>query len=411
LSRPRTKSAEGVDDVEEDPVTLVARTEFPTKATHAQTRAHNASLVLRAVYDLGPISRAEIARLTGLTRTSVGELVGELEQEGLAREVGRGPSTGGKQPTLVSLVDDARHVVTLDLGERTFTAALLDLRGEVRQRIRVDLDGADGDAALALVHDLIDEILTRPHQPILGIGVGAPGIVDGRGTIRWAVNLSWADLPLGTILAAHYGFPTVVANDSRAAALATYLFGGDERPDNLVAIKVGRGIGAGLVLDGQLFGGDGDGAGEIGHVVVEPDGAECHCGRFGCLETVASAPAILRAAAAAGLNVKTLPELAAAAEAGDETALAVTRAAGRALGAAVANLIGILDVREIVVHGTVTVLGEPWLAAIRDEATRRSLGPLARETRITDGGVGEDLTLLGACALLLTRELGLTVHR
>ena len=97
--------------------------------------------------------------------------------------------------------------------------------------------------------------------------------------------------------------------------------------------------------------------------------------------------------------------------AGDETALAVTRAAGRALGAAVANLIGILDVREIVVHGTVTALGEPWLAAIRDEATRRSLGPLARETRITDGGVGEDLTLLGACALLLTRELGLTVHR
>ena len=406
-----TKPAEGVDDVEEDPVTLVARTEFPTKATHAQTRAHNASLVLRAVYDLGPISRAEIARLTGLTRTSVGELVGELEQEGLAREVGRGPSTGGKQPTLVSLVDDARHVVTLDLGERTFTAALQDLRGEVRERIRVDLDGKDGDAAIALVHDLIDEILARPHQPILGIGVGAPGIVDERGTIRWAVNLSWTDLPLGTLLAAHYQLPTIVANDSRAAALATVLFGGDERPDNLVAIKVGRGIGAGLVLDGELFRGDGDGAGEIGHVVVEPDGAECHCGRFGCLETVASAPAILRHAAAAGLKTRTLPELAAAAAAGDETALAVTRAAGRALGAAVANLIGILDVREIVVHGSVTVLGDPWLAAIRDEATRRSLGPLARETRITDGGVGEDLTLLGACALLLTRELGLTVHR
>lgn len=389
----------------------MARTEFPTKATHAQTRAHNAGLVLRAVYDLGPISRAEIARLTGLTRTSVGELVAELEEEGLAKEVGRGPSTGGKQPTLVSLVDDARHVVTLDLGERTFTAALLDLRGEVRERVSRDLDGKDGDAALALVHDLIDDILARPHQPILGIGVGAPGIVDEGGTIRWAVNLSWTDLPLGPLLAARYGLSTVVANDSRAAALATFLFGGDERPDNLVAIKVGRGIGAGLVLDGELFRGDGDGAGEIGHVVVEPDGAECHCGRFGCLETVASAPAILRTAAAAGLTTKTLPELAAAAQAGDETALAVTRAAGRALGAAVANLIGILDVRDIVVHGTVTALGEPWLAAIREEATRRSLGPLARETRITDGGVGEDLTLLGACALLLTRELGLTVHR
>jgi len=389
----------------------MARTEFPTKATHAQTRARNAGLVLRAVYDLGPISRAEIARLTGLTRTSVGELVADLERDGLAQDVGRGPSTGGKQPTLVSLVDDAREVVSLDLGERTFTAALLDLRGEVRERITRDLEGADGDAAVAVAHGLIERLLATAQRPILGIGVGAPGIVAGDGTIRWAVNLSWTDLPLGTILHERYGLPTIVANDSRAAALATFLFEGDDRPANLVAIKVGRGIGSGLVLDGELFGGDGDGAGEIGHIVVEPDGAECHCGRFGCLETVASAPAILKTVEAAGLPYRTLPELAAAAEAGDEQAIAITRAAGRALGTAVANLIGILDVREIVVHGSVTALGEPWLAAIRDEATRRSLGPLARETRIVDGGVGEDLTLLGACALLLTSELGLTVHR
>lgn len=389
----------------------MARTEFPAKATHAQTRAHNASLVLRELYDLGPISRAEIARLTGLTRTSVGELVAELETEGLAHDVGRGPSTGGKAPTLVALIDDARHVVTLDLGERTFAAALLNIRGEIQRRAARDLEGADGDAAIELVHDLIDEILAGPHGPILGVGVGTPGIVGEDGTIRWAVNLSWADLPLGDILESRYGLPTIVANDSRAAAIATYLFGGEDRPSNLVAIKVGRGIGAGLVLNGELFGGDSDGAGEIGHIVVEPDGAECRCGRFGCLETVASAPAILRAAEAAGLSTTTLGDLAAAAGAGDETALAVVRAAGRALGTAIANLIGILDVREIVLHGSVTALGEPWLDAIRDEATRRSLGPLARETRLVDGGTGDDLTLLGAAAMLLTRELGLTVHR
>jgi N-acetylglucosamine repressor len=388
----------------------MAPTDFPAKATHAQTRAHNASLVLRALYDLGPISRAEIARLTGLTRTSVGELVAELQAEGLARDAGKAPSTGGKAPTLVELVHDARHVVTLDLGERTFTAALLDLRGTILRRATRDLDGADGDAALALVHDLIDEILAGLHAPILGIGVGTPGIVGSDGTIRWAVNLAWSDLPLADILRARFDLPAVVVNDSRAAALATFLFEGEDRPNNLVAIKVGRGIGAGLVLGGELFLGDGDGAGEIGHVVVEPDGAECHCGRFGCLETVASATAILRAAERAGLPAATLPELAALARAGDETALAITRAAGRALGSAIAGLIGTLDIRHMVVHGSVTALGDPWLEAIRDEATRRSLGPLARETRLIDGGTGDDLTLLGACALLLTSELGLTVH-
>jgi len=116
-----------------------ARPEFPSKATHAQTRVLNASLVLRAIYDLGPISRAQIARLTGLTRTSVGELVSELERDGLAEDVGRGPSTGGKAPTLVALVDDARQLVTLDLGERTFSAALVNLRGTIRRRATRDL--------------------------------------------------------------------------------------------------------------------------------------------------------------------------------------------------------------------------------------------------------------------------------
>jgi N-acetylglucosamine repressor len=405
----------------EEPSRPMARTEFPAKATHAQTRARNAGLVLRALYDLGPISRADIARLTGLTRTSVSELVGELEAEGLAEDIGKAPSTGGKAPTLVALVDDARHVITLDLGERTFAAARIDLRGRVVRRAVRDLEGADGDAAVDLAIDLVAELLADADRPILGIGVGTPGIVAADGTIRWAVNLSWADLPLASIITERFALPTVVANDSRAAALAAYLFGGfegidgwagGERPTNLVAVKVGRGIGAGLILDGEPFGGDGDGAGEIGHIVVEPDGAACHCGRFGCLETVASAPAILRAAVEAGLPADTdLPALADLAAHDDERALAVVRAAGRHLGATIADLIGVLDVRTIVVHGTVTVLGTPWFEAIRDEATRRSLGPLARETRIVDGGTGDDLTLLGACALLLTSELGLTVHR
>lgn len=384
--------------------------EFP-KATHAQTRALNVNLVMRALYELGPISKADLSRLTGLTRTSIGKLVSQLEHEGFAQNVGRGPSTGGKAPTLVALVDDARHLVSLDLGERTFTAALVNLRGTIRRRASRDLDGGNVNAAVGLVTDLIDEILGGEHQQILGISVGTPGIVESDGTIRWALNLSLGDLRLGDILRSRYGLPTIVANDAWAAAIATYLLRGNGRPSNLVAINVGSGIGAGLVLDGELFEGDRRGAGEIGHIVVDPGGAECHCGRHGCLETVASAPAVLRAAAGAGLATTNLVDLGSLAAAGDPAALAIVQAAGTALGNAIAHLLGALDVREIVVHGSVTALGEPWLSAIRDEATSRSLGPLARETLLIDGGLGEDLTLVGAAAMLLTRELGLPVHR
>jgi predicted NBD/HSP70 family sugar kinase len=424
---------------------------FPSKATHQQTRAHNAALVLRALYDHSPISRAQVARMSGLTRTTVGEVVGGLIDEGLAREVGRGPSTGGKAPILLELIDGARHVIGLDLGEFVFRAGLVDLRGQVQRTIERPVVGLDGERSLQVVHELIDELSAHSRATLLGIGVGTPGIVDAAtGTIRWAVNLDWQDLPLGEILRTRHGVPVEVANDSRAAALAIEVFSGS-RHANLVAIKVGAGVGAGVILGGELFHGDGFGAGEIGHVVVEDDGAECRCGRFGCLETVASSGAILRrateaahadpesplgrrlalieadgnwtnaadqtphpghgttnGAAPAGLG---LADVRAAIEAGDEGARRIVVTAGRFVGQAVAGLIGALDVEHIVLHGSVAQLGEPWLEAVCDEARRRSLGLLSRDVEVALAAPIGDLVIMGASALLLSAELGLAAGR
>jgi len=398
---------------------------FPSKATHQQTRAYNAALVLRALYEFGPISRAEVARLSGLTRTTVGDVVAELLGDGFAREIGRGPSTGGKAPILLELVDDARLVIGLDLGEFVFRGAVVDLRGRVRATSEREVGGLDGKQALEVVHEIIDELTKGRRPTLLGIGVGTPGIVDATtGTIRWAVNLDWQDLPLGALLRERYDVPVEVANDSRAAALAIQLFSG-RRPTNLVAIKVGRGIGAGVVLGGELFHGDGFGAGEIGHTVIEVDGAQCRCGQFGCLETVASSRAIAdlataearehpgsfladRLAKAGGPSLR-LDDVSAGLEAGDEAARRIVVGAGRALGQVVAGMIGLLDIERIVLHGSVSSLGEPWLSAVRDEASRRSLGLLSRDVKIELAPAIGDLVVMGASALLLTAELGLSV--
>ncbi len=399
-----------------------------TKATHQQTRAFNHGLVLRTIYDLGPISRAEIARVTELTRTSVSELVGEAIDEGLVEEVGRGPSSGGKAPILVQVVEDARVVIGLDLGEQAFAGALVDLRGRVQRRIEVPVDGRDGKAALGAVERLVDELVdAAPAGRLLGIGVGTPGLVDTEtGEIRWAVNLDWQDLPLGRILAERTGLPAFVANDSRAAAMGEYLFDVNRRAPNLVAIKIGHGIGAGIVLGGELFAGDGFGAGEIGHTSVVDDGVECRCGRFGCLETVASSRAVVEQALAEAARHPdgdlarrlaqnggelTIDDVAEAVRAGDEQARRIAAAAGRWLGRAVAALIGTLDIRHVVLLGNVTHLGDPWLDAVRDEAARRALTLLSRETSIEIGGTSEDTVLLGASALLMSRELGLVPAR
>ena len=404
---------------------------LPGKATHRQTREHNHRLVLRAVYEFGPISRAEVARSTGLTRTTVSDVVTDLLDDGMVEEVGRGPSSGGKAPILLSIVGDSRQVIGLDLGEAVFAGALVNLHGEVRRIVELPVDGRNGDDALALVYRLVDELLDEATVVPLGIGVGTPGLVDARtGTILWAVNLDWQNLALGGLLTERYGLPTNVANDSQAAALAEYTFGDGPRQANLITVKIGRGIGAGLVLNGSLFQGDGFGAGEIGHVAVVDDGAACRCGGFGCLETVASTGAIVARAAAlsAELGQAAAPEhdaappsmaadergfeaLLGAYEAGDQAARTAALEAARYVGRAIAGLIGTLNIGRIVLDGPVTGFGDAWLAAVRDEARRRTFGLLGRDTDIVVGRLAPNVVVLGASALLITRELGLSLSR
>ncbi|HTC85729.1 MAG TPA: ROK family transcriptional regulator, partial [Candidatus Acidoferrum sp.] len=364
-------------------------------------------LVLGTIYDRGPISRAAVARATGLTRTTVSDVVTDLLREGLAREIGRGPSTGGKAPILLEVTDDARHLVGLDLGEKVFRGAIVDLRGEIVSAIDVPVDDRDGGEALERVFGLVDRLLTATDRPILGIGIGTAGLIDTTvGAVLEAVNLDWHDVPLGALLRARTGLPVYVANDSQATALAEHVFGGP-RTSNLVVVKVGEGIGAGLVLDGRLFQGDGFGAGEIGHTTIRPDGILCRCGRLGCLETVASTRAILARLVDRGLG--RLPEAVAALEAGDSVVRDVVTAAGRELGVAVAWLVGALNVERVVLVGSAAEFGEPWLDAVRETMRRSALGLLARNTTVEIGRLHDDGVVLGASALLMTRELGLSL--
>ncbi len=377
------------------------------KATHQETRAHNARLVLGTIYDRGPISRAAVARATGLTRTTVSDVVSDLLRDGLAREIGRGPSTGGKAPIMLEVTDDARHLVGLDLGEKVFRGAIVDLRGEIVSAIEVGVADRDGDEALERVFGLVDRLLARTDRPILGIGIGTAGLIDTTvGTVLEAVNLDWHGVPLGALLRARTGLPVYVANDSQATALAEHVFGGP-RTSNLVVVKVGEGIGAGIVLNGRLFQGDGFGAGEIGHTTVRPGGDECRCGRLGCLETVASTRAVL--AQLSGVGIDHLADAVAAFEAGDPVVRDVVLAAGRELGIAVAWLVGALNIERVVLVGSAAEFGQPWLAAVRTAMQQSALGLLADQTTVEIGRLHADGVVLGASALLMTHELGLSL--
>ncbi len=391
---------------------------LPEKATHQKTRTFNQQLVLRAIYDRSDVSRAELARLTGLTRTSVSALVAELMRDGIVEETGRGPSTGGKAPIMLRVQPDGRHAIGLDLGAPRFNGALVDLRGGVVRSAHVELEGRYGDQAVEMVFGLVESLIRRNGTSrLLGIGIGAPGIVDARaGIVRWSVNLGWTDLPLARLVRERFGMPVLVANDSHAAAVAESTYGNIPWPQNLIVVRVGRGIGAGIILDGQLYQGEGSGAGEIGHLIVgspqPPAGSlRCRCGRVGCLETVASVSAMVEAAHALVPAIEDDGGLIDAFQAGDERVRPIVLEAARKLGEGIAALISTLDVNRVVVVGQATHLGLEYIAEVRRQAQASALPLLAGSTHIELGEARGNDVVIGASALLMTHELGLSLAR
>jgi len=257
----------------------------------------------------------------------------------------------------------------------------------------------------------------------LGIGISTPGLIDTTsGIVRRAVNFGWQDLLLRNIVQSHFNLPIYVANDSHMVALAEYMFGQPQNSANLVVIKVGQGIGAGIVLNGQLLAGDDHGAGEIGHVVVMEDGPLCKCGNHGCLESVASIAWMVRRAQEIAAIVTTSPLSQYAAEGrtidldaviqafdtGDPAVHRLIEEVCHYLGIAVANLVGVLNVRRVVITGRVAPFGATLGEAIRQALRRRVLPALADSTEVEVLAQGPDAVLLGTSALVLTNELGLT---
>lgn len=384
------------------------------KATRQHTKEHNRNLVLKTIIEHHSISRAEIARITSLTRTTVSDIVADLLAECLVSEIGVGESIGGKSPILLGLEEDSRYLIGLDLAHNQFRGAVVNLRGKIRELVTLPVNSTNGNEALALVYEILDRLIKASTVPLVGIGIGTPGLVNiTEGLVVNAVNLDWKDLPLAALMEEHYHLPVSILNDSQAAAMGEFTYGqGHSAESNLIVINARHGIGAGIIIQGQLFHGDGGGAGEIGHVVVVPEGGLlCRCGNRGCLETVASAQALVKqvqgfipqsiqtqlSQAPHEISLDTVEQAFARGEPNVRRAVLET---GRYLGMAISNLVGTLNIRNIVLTGDMTRFGDPWLEAIQEMITTTTLSRLAQETQIEIGQLGENSIILGASAML-----------
>ena len=381
------------------PIFTRSRALRPTnKVLPEHARSHNRALVLQTLYTAGAQSRADVARETGLTRVTISDLVAELIGEGLVVELGqREDARPGKPATLIDIDRGAFQIIGVDLSEHeVFRGAVMDLDGRIVARAELARDGATGESAAALVDALVTRLLAAATIPVLGIGVGSPGVVDPLGVVRSAPNLGWVDLPLQARLAAATALPVHVANDANVAVLAEH---GATDLDDLLLIKIGHGVGAGLIVGGRPVIGGGFAAGEIGHVVVGTDGGpRCACGKDGCLEAWLAAPRL----------TAQLAELdgddAARVSARDE----ILREAGRRLGIVLAPVVGALNLSEVVLSGPAQLLDGVFHEAAVDTLRKRTMAEFNRDLRLRMSEQAEDIVLRGAAVMVLSGQLGVT---
>jgi predicted NBD/HSP70 family sugar kinase len=371
---------------------LSSRAATSSKAAPADARPRNRTLLLQTLHTNGRQSRADLARHSGLTPTTVSAVTAELIADGLIAEVGRKASTSaGKPATLLGVEPDGRHVVALDLSDDdVIEAAVVNLAGKIVARHSQARNGETGKKAASAIVRFARDIARGLDRPLLGVGCATPGIVDDHGVVLTAAHVKWTDEPLAAKLTAAVNVPCYVANDANAAVLAEY--GALETStENLLLVRVGGGVGAGVVIGGELFVGDDFAAGEIGHVVVDDEGALCKCGRRGCLEAVVSAPLL-----AQRLNGET-----------DSDRARHLEFAGRHLGIVLATLVGALNLSQIVLSGPMDLLDDRFRIAAIETIRNRTFPTVGQHVGVRFSSLGDDGVLLGAAALVLRNELGI----
>ena len=367
-------------------------------------------------------SRAELVARTGLSRGVVAQRVAELIELGLVVDDELGPSTGGRPPRQMSFRADAGHVLVADLGATSIDVAVTDLDGRILGHRDEPADIAAGpEACLQRVDELFAELTTAMRDlpgRLWGIGIGVPGPVEFRSgrPVSPPIMPGWDDYPVRERFVARYSAPVWVDNDVNVLALGEWRAGIAVGHDNVIVVKIGTGIGAGIISNGRIHRGAQGSAGDVGHIqVVDDTSIICRCGNVGCLEALAGGAAIGRdgeAAAREGRSDRlvaaldqhgrvTATDVARAASFGDPVSVALLQSAGRRVGLMLASVVNLFNPSLVVVGGGVAQSGDQLLAAIRETVYRRSLPLATRELIIHRSSLGALAGVIGASSMVV----------
>jgi len=350
-------------------------------------------------------TRAELARITGLARSTISQRVDELLSLGVLVEAGDGPSSGGRRPTLLALNPAAGVVLAADLGATHARLAMTTLSGQTEAEIGLEIDIADGpDRVLADLVDRFHELLEkngRSPRDVRAIGVGVPGPVEfATGTVvQPPIMPGWDGVVVPKVLSEHFDAQILVDNDVNIMGLGEYWSRGLVN-EQLLFVKVGTGIGCGIITNGEVHRGADGAAGDIGHVrvAVEED-VRCSCGNMNCLEAVASGLALAGQLTSDGIDARHATDVVRLAQAGDARAVRLVRVAGQRIGEVLASLVNFFNPSCIILGGALARLQDNLLAGIRAVVYERALPLATRHLTIETSALGHRSAVLGASIL------------
>ena len=379
------------------------------KANRELMRDLNVNLVVNMVKSMGPISRADLARESKLSPAAVSGIVARLMRTGILSEIAGRSSRVGRPPVLLRLNERAGYVIGIKLTEYGLTTVVTNLAAEVIHSAAstARLVG-DPQAAIAAIESAVRDAFAKSgvkRKMVIGVGIGLAGIIDSAaGVCRVSHILQWRDVALSEPLRRSLRIPVWADNDVNTLAVAEKWFGAGVGLRHFLTVTVGRGVGLGIVLNGEIYRGAFGGAGEFGHTIVDPSGPLCNCGRQGCLEALISEPVLRsRVSAALGYEVSRDKLIRLAAER-NEAAVEVLSEAGRHLGLAVANLVTVLNPERVIVSGEGTRLGPAFFDVMEEVIREKSFANLGADLDIVVQRWGDDTWAVGAATLVL-REL------
>lgn len=364
-------------------------------------KKNNKALVLSLIIEKETISRADIANVTGLNKTTVSSLVTELLEDELIYESGPGISSGGRRPVILHFNRNTGYAIGVDIGVNYVLAVLTDLKGKIIVEKSQNVNRTSYSSIISTVQTMIQSLMDdmpNSRYGIVGIGVGVPGIVNKEGSVLLAPNLGWTNIQLKEDLEKTFNVPIIIENEANAGAVGEQQFGAGQDNENILYVSAGIGIGVGIILNKELYQGKSGFSGEMGHMIIELNGKRCNCGSRGCWEAYASENALLEMA---GENIDSLESLIEQAKNGEKTAIELFEKIGQYLGFGINNIINTFNPDQVIIGNRLASIREWIEEPILSTIENHTLVYHQKEMKLEFSKLGKYSTALGVSAFVV----------